>query len=158
RCQVAARGIGVLLGLEATFHPFIGHPSYKAIASLPLAERVARMRDPAVRARILAESPDRVAGGGAAGPPLVDRFPAKLAKDAMRIYPIGERRDYEPTLMDCLAARASRAGEPVLAHLYDALLERDGTALLYFPVYNYTGMNLGVVREMLEHPRALVGL
>jgi N-acyl-D-aspartate/D-glutamate deacylase len=28
RCQVGARGIGVLLGLEATFHPFMGFPSY----------------------------------------------------------------------------------------------------------------------------------
>ncbi len=33
RCQVAPRGIGVLLGLEATFHPFMGFPSYKAIAT-----------------------------------------------------------------------------------------------------------------------------
>jgi N-acyl-D-aspartate/D-glutamate deacylase len=71
---------------------------------------------------------------------------------------MAERPDYEPTLQRCLAAEASRAGKPVLAHIYDALLEDDGKALLYFPVYNYTGMNLDVVREMLVHPRALVGL
>jgi len=47
---------------------------------------------------------------------------------------------------------------PVLAHIYDALLGDGGTALLYFPIYNYTGMNLDAVREMLVHPRALVGL
>ena len=158
RCQVAARGIGVLLGLEATFHPFMGFPSYKAIAHLPLAERVARMRDPELRARILAETSDKVAGDGTPIPPLADFFLANLAKVAMRIYPMAARPDYEPALDRCLAAEASRAGVPVLAHIYDALLADDGKALLYFPVYNYTGMNLEVVREMLLHPRALVGL
>ncbi len=158
RCQVAARGIGVLLGLEATFHPFMGFPSYKAIAHLPLAERVARMRDPELRARILAEQSDKVAGDGTPIPPLADFFLANLTKIALRIYRLRERPDYEPTLQDCVAAEASRAGTPVLAHIYDLLLEDDGKALLYFPVYNYTGMNLDVVREMLVHPRALVGL
>ncbi len=158
RCQVAARGIGVLLGLEATFHPFMGFPSYKAIAHLPLAERVARMRDPEVRTRILGETSDRVAGDGTPIPPLADYFLANLDKLALRLYPMGERPEYEPALASCLAAEAMRAGTPVLAHVYDALLADAGTALLYFPIYNYTGMNLGVVREMLTHPRALVGL
>ena len=158
RCQVAARGIGVLHGLEATFHPFMGFPSYKALAHLPLAERVAQMRDPELRARMLAEKSDKVAGDGTPIPPLADFFLANLERVAMRIYPMTERPDYEPTLQRCLAAEASRAGKPVLAHIYDALLEDDGKALLYFPVYNYTGMNLDVVREMLVHPRALVGL
>jgi len=38
------------------------------------------------------------------------------------------------------------------------MLEQDGKALLYFPVYNYTGMNLDAVHEMLTHPLALPGL
>jgi N-acyl-D-aspartate/D-glutamate deacylase len=158
RCQVAARGIGVLLGLEATFQPFMGFPSYKAIAQLPLEERVTRMRDPELRARILAETSDKVAGDGTPIPPLADFFLANLHLVAMRLYRMGARPDYEPKLIDCLAGEASRAGEPVLARIYDALLEDEGKALLYFPVYNYTGMNLDVVREMLVHPRALVGL
>jgi len=158
RCQVGARGIGVLLGLEATFHPFMGFPSYKAIANLPLAERVARMRDPEVRARMLAETSEPIAGDGTPIPPLADFFLANLGMVAMRLYRMGTRPDYEPKLIDCLAAEASRAGVPVLARIYDALLEDDGKALLYFPIYNYTGMNLDIVREMLMHPRALPGL
>jgi len=158
RCQVGARGIGVLLGLEATFHPFMGFPSYKAIAHLPLAERVARMRTPELRARMLSETSEKVAGDGTPIPPLADFFLANLSLVAMRLFRMSERPSYEPKLMDCLAGEASRAGVPVLARIYDALLEDDGKALLYFPVYNYTGMNLDVVREMLVHPLALPGL
>ncbi len=158
RCQVGARGIGVLLGLEATFHPFIGFPSYREIAHLPLAERVARMRTPELRARMLAEKSEPLAGDGSAIPPLADFFLANLPMVAMRLYPIGERPDYEPAMDRCLAAVAARAGRSVLAVVYDALLEDDGRALLYFPIYNYGGFNLDAVREMLTHPRALVGL
>jgi N-acyl-D-aspartate/D-glutamate deacylase len=158
RCQVGARGVGMLLGLEATFHPFMAFPSYKAIASLPLAERVARMKDPEVRARILSEKSDKVAGDGTPIPPLADFFLANLDMVSMRLYPMGERPLYEPRMDTCMAAEALRAGVPVLARIYDALLEDGGNALLYFPIYNYTGLNLDVVREMLVHPRALVGL
>ncbi len=158
RCQVGARGIGVLLGLEATFHPFMGFPSYKAIAHLSLEDRVAQLRAPELRARILSETTDKVAGDGTAVPPLADFFLANLEKLAMRLYPMAARPDYEPGLVRCLAGEASRNGKPVLAQIYDSLLEDDGKALLYFPIYNYTGMNLDVVREMLLHPRALVGL
>jgi len=158
RCQVGARGIGVLIGLEATFHPFMGFPSYKAIAELPLAERVARMRDPELRARMLTETSEKVAGDSTPIPPLVDFFLANLGMVAMRLFPMKALPDYEPTLMQSMAGEASRAGKPVLAHIYDALLEDDGKALLYFPVYNYTGMSLDAVREMLTHPRALMGL
>ncbi len=158
RCQVGARGIGVLLGLEATFHPFMGFPSYKDIASLPLAERVARMKSPELRARILAEKSDKVAGDGTPIPPLADFFLANLDMLAMRLYPMGERPTYEPKMDTCILAEALRAGVPLLERIYDALLEDGGKALLYFPIYNYSGLNLDVVKEMLTHPRALMGL
>src|SRR2546423_4505303 len=37
--QIAARPVGLLLGLELSRNPFQTHPSYQAIARLPLAER-----------------------------------------------------------------------------------------------------------------------
>ena len=117
RCQVGARGIGVLLGLEATFHPFMGFPSYKAIAHLPLAERVARMRDPELRARILAETSDKVAGDGTPIPPLADFFLANLEMVAMRLYPMARapglradaRSTASPPRRAAPACRCSRA-------------------------------------------------
>lgn len=158
RCQVAPRAIGVMLGLEATFHPFVGFPSYKAICHLPLAERVSRMRDPQLKARMMGETSEPLAGDGSSIPPLADFFLANLDMVAMRLFRLGNQPGYEPGLSSCMAAEAMAAGQPILATIYDALLEDDGRALLYFPLYNYTGMNLDVVREMLVHPLSLPGL
>src|SRR2546430_2336031 len=54
--QIAARPVGLLLGLELSRNPFQTHPSYRAIAHLPLAERLARLRQPELRAAILSET------------------------------------------------------------------------------------------------------
>src|SRR5215471_17584873 len=54
--QIAARPVGLMLGLELSRNPFQTHPSYKAIAHLPLKERLTRMHQSAVRAAILSES------------------------------------------------------------------------------------------------------
>ena len=158
RCQVGARGIGVMLGLQATFHPFMGFPSYKAISHLPLDERVQAMRDPQLRARMIAETSDPVAGDGSMLPPLADYFLSNLEMVAMRLFRLGEKPNYEPAPTESFGAAAMSQGAPVLGLIYDAMLEQDGTALLYFPVYNYTGMNLDAVHEMLTHPLALPGL
>jgi N-acyl-D-aspartate/D-glutamate deacylase len=158
RLQVAPRGIGVILGLEATFHPFIGYPSYKAIAHLPLAERVAKLREPAYRAQLLAEKSEKVAGDGSSVPPLADTLIAMIDMIAFRIFRLGENPNYEPTPDESLGARALARGVKPLEEILDAMLENDGRELLYFPVYNYCGLNLEAVREMLVHPLSLPGL
>ena len=158
RVQVAPRGIGVFLGLCATFHPLMGFPSYKALAGLPLAERVAALRDPERRRQILSEKPERMAGDGSAVPPLADKLLAMIDRLAFRMFRLGEQPNYEPTLADSLGVEAQRRGVPALAALYDALLEDDGKQLLYFPIYNYLEMNLDAVGTMMAHPLALPGL
>jgi N-acyl-D-aspartate/D-glutamate deacylase len=156
--QAAARGIGVLLGLDASFHPFIGFPGYKEISRLPVAERAAALREPARRMRILAEKPERLAGDGTPIPPLVDILLQRIELISARMFPLGEQLNYEPALADSFLARARRGGQPVLAALYDYLCEGDGSNLIYFPIFNYNEGSLEVVRRMLEHPRALAGL
>jgi hypothetical protein len=71
---------GVLIGLEATFHPFMGFPSFKEVATLSLAERVAHLRKPEVRERILREKTERLAGDGSSIPPLVDQLRRDLTR------------------------------------------------------------------------------
>lgn len=158
RLQVGARGIGVLLGLQATFHPFMGFPTYKRLAHLPLAERVAALSDPQVKAQLLTEKNDPVSGDGSPIPPMADELLAHLDFVAMRLFRLGRDFDYEPSLQDSMLAEATRRGVGTLELLYDTMLADGGRELLYFPIYNYMNNNLDVVREMLTHPLALPGL
>jgi N-acyl-D-aspartate/D-glutamate deacylase len=158
KVQSAARGIGVLLGLTATFHPFVGFPSYKAIAHLPLPERVRVMRQPEVRARMLGEKSEKIAGDGSAVPPLADQLLGNLDFVAMSLFRLGEKPDYEPARSTSLYGQALAAGKPVLEVIYDAMLEDEGKELLYFPIYNYASGTLAEVGEMLSHPHAMLGL
>src|SRR5262245_50155902 len=50
--QVGSRPTMLLVGHQ-TFHPFSNRPTYKRLEALPLPERVARLRDPEIRRRIL---------------------------------------------------------------------------------------------------------
>lgn len=158
KVQVAPRPIGVILGFEATFHPFMGFPSYKEVGHLPLKERVAALKQPERRARILSERSEPVAGDGSMLPKLADILLAQVDMLSMRMFRLGDPPDYEPPFESSLFAEAHAKGIKPLAAIYDALMEDEGRALLYFPLYNYTGMNLDVVHEMLTHPLALPGL
>lgn len=135
--QTAARGIGVLIGLEASFHPFMGYPGYKELADRPLAERAAAMREPARKARILAQKSERMAGDGTPVPPLVDLLLARIGQIAGRMFPLDEPPDCEPDAARSFLARARATGITALETLYD---------------------HLDTVHEMLRHPRALAGL
>ena len=37
--QVATRGIGILLGLQCTLHPFMSNPAWQRLAHLPYTEQ-----------------------------------------------------------------------------------------------------------------------
>lgn len=160
--QASARGIGVILGLDTTFHPFMGFPGFVEIAALPLAERAAAMREPTRKARILSERPGRLSGDGTSVPPIVDLMLARIDLISARMFPlqISTRPgpDYEPAAAESFRAQAQRHGLPVLEVLYDYLAAGEGRQLIHFPIFNYNAGSLDVVREMLTHPLALFGL
>ena len=158
RLQTAPRGIGVLTGLQCTFHPFIGFPSYKAICDLPLAERVARMRDPAFKAQLLSEKSEQLAGDGTPVPPIVDALMAAIDYVASKTFLLGENPDYEQGEDTSVLHMAAQRGISALEMIYDLLLAEEGRALLYFPIYNYTEMNFDNVYTMMSHPQAIMGL
>ncbi len=158
--QVAPRAIGVFNGLNCTFHPLMGHPSYIGIREKSLDERVRIMRDPGFKTQLLSESPVPLAGPGSIIPPLVDKMIADfpmLAEKVFKLDHLGEV-DYEQDNTTSIAGRARTDGVSVWEKVYDLMLEDDGHALLYFPVFNYTEMNYDNVYTMLTHPKAIPGL
>ena len=136
--QIAARPVGLLLGLELSRNPFQTHPSYKAIAKLPLAERLARLRQPEVRAAILSES------ATATDDPLFFR------PNYDKMYLLGNPPDYEQPPENALGVRARREGKRPEELAYDAMLTDDGRGMLYVPFLNYADGNLDATREMLQ--------
>ena len=154
--QVAIRPPGVLMCLEGT-HPFSGRPSYRAIAHLPLAERVAAMKRPELRAAILAEAGPRPArllrllfmeGKAMASP----------VRDYDRVFVLGNPPEYEPGPERSIRHIAAREGRSEEAVAYDLLLENSGKNFLYSPLFNYNAGNYDVAREMMLHPNTVLGI
>jgi N-acyl-D-aspartate/D-glutamate deacylase len=158
RLQVAPRGIGVTVGLQCTFHPFIGFPSYKKICQLPLPERVAAMREPDFKAQLLTEESEPMAGDGTPVPPIADALLAAVDFVASKTFLLGDNPEYEQTAETSVLQMAEDAGVPTLEMIYDLMLEDEGRALLYFPIYNYTEMSFDNVLTMMKHPLSIQGL
>jgi N-acyl-D-aspartate/D-glutamate deacylase len=144
--HIAARPVGLLLGLELSRNPFQTHPSYRAIANLPLKERLARLRQPEVRAAILSES------ATATDDPLFFR------PNYDKMYLLGDPPDYEQPTESALGAQARRQGRKPEALAYEAMLSDDGRGMLYVPFLNYADGNLDATREMLTDPNSVPGL
>ena len=145
--QMFPRPIGLVIGLELTGNPFVFYPSYREIADLPLAERVAEMRKPEVRARILADKP---AGDGH---PLL-----YLAQAWNWIFPLTDNPDYEPAASTSIAARAKARGVTPMEEAYDRLLDEDGHAMLLVAMGNYQDNSLDTVGELLRRDDVVLGL
>ena len=147
RGQVAPRPIGLLLGLQGTLNPFIAHEAFAAIKDKPLAEKVAAMRDPMFRARIMAENDARQTH------PL-----ARRVMQFDQIYPLGNPPNYEPPRETAITMQAERTGRDAAELAYDMLLEDEGRAFLFSPFANYTNYNLDCCGEMIAHPDTVMGL
>lgn len=160
RLQVAPRAIGVFNGLNCTFHPLMAHPSYLSIADKPLAERVDIMRSTKFKNQLLSESPVQLAGPGSSVPPLVDVMISDFPMLAEKLFKldIDGVVDYEQGNETSIAGMARKDGVSIWEKAYDLMLEDEGRALIYFPVFNYTDMNYNNVYQMLTHPKALPGL
>jgi N-acyl-D-aspartate/D-glutamate deacylase len=158
--QTAPRGIGVITGLDASFHFFMGCPAYQELAAKPLPERAAAMRAHEVKQRMLCEPALQLADGKSAVPPLVDILRAQIERISARMFPlvIEGAVNYEPHVRDSFYAKAKQHGITAMEAIYDYLAAGDGSNLIYFPIFNYNEGNLNTVHQMLTHPRALLGL
>ena len=138
--------IGMLMGLEATTHPFTTHPLWQEMSELSPKQRFARISgEPELRRCLVEERPD-------------DEHVQWMDKVLRRTFELDDAVDYEPAPEQSIAARAKAQGRDPFDLALELLLANDGQALLLHPFENYCAGDLEVVKEMLEDPNTVCGV
>lgn len=148
RAQVAARGIGILMGLECTLNPFAGNPAWLRISHLSVEEQARAMRHPELRREILElgiVDAENIIGGT-----LLGRFES--------MFELTDPPDYEPDPAQTIANRAAARGITPLEVAYEIMVADDGRGMFYLPFTNYVEGSLDGCREMLAHEFTVPGL
>jgi N-acyl-D-aspartate/D-glutamate deacylase len=145
--QFFPRPMGMIASFDLTSNPFLHCPTYKALAHLPLAERMVELRKPEVRARIIAEEPDE------ALMPLT-----ALSRQFDVMYELSDPPNYEPAPETSIANRAKHEGRSPEEVAYDLLLKNDGRAMLLVAIGNYSRGTLEHVLDLFDDPNAVMGL
>jgi N-acyl-D-amino-acid deacylase len=147
--QMACRPTGAVIGWQSTFHPFMEYKAYQAIADLPFAERVQKLKDPQIRASIINEKPE------------IDPEMAMMVQNFDRMFPLVDEKgdlDYEPFPEQSIASIAKRLGKTPTEVLYDKFMENDGRGYIYLPIFNFAHHNFDAIHEWLSHPSTVLGL
>ena len=154
RPQISGRPFGLLIGLQ-TYHAFAKRPTFKALQekTSSFEELAARLREPDVKAAILAEEDLPPEEGN-----IFDGMSFIVRESLDKIYVLGDPPDYEPTDDKTVTAIAKSRDVAPLDLLYDLFLEREGRAMLLMPVFNYAEGDCEAIREQLTHPYGVSGL
>ncbi|MBL6752289.1 MAG: amidohydrolase family protein [Nevskia sp.] len=146
--QVAGRPVSILFSFEGE-HPWRFMPSYQPLQNRPFAERYAALRDPALRARLLAEQDPNNSGFS-----LIYKNPSLW----QHTYAAGAPIDYTPPRSRSIAEIARLSGRSPWETAYDLLLENGGRAFLAHLPVNYADGTPDAVQAMLRHPLSVLGL
>jgi N-acyl-D-amino-acid deacylase len=141
--QIALRGNGIVMAWQGTVHPFRFRPAWLEIMDKPWAEKLAHLKDPAFRERMLTEE---------------NQFPQSDLIGLIMIvaggwslqYEMGPDFNYEPTADETIAARARAAGAKPEEYAYDLLMRDQGRGFIYFPILNYADGNLNFLEKLQE--------
>jgi N-acyl-D-amino-acid deacylase len=147
RAQVYPRPIGMVLGFDLSVNPFSLNPSYQALAKMPFEQRLAELKKPEVRAKLLLEQPME------ALIPL-----SRLGRAFDRMYPFGDPPNYEPAPETSIAAQAAKSNRTPEEIAYDLLLENNGRGMLLVALANYGNANLDPILSLITDPNAVLGL
>jgi N-acyl-D-amino-acid deacylase len=141
--QIALRGNGIIMAWQGTVHPFRFKPAWNEIIDLPWEAQLAKLKDPAFKARMIAEE---------------NVWPESDIIDFLKIvaegWPVHFEMDpdfnYEPRMDESIMARAAAAGVSPSEYAYDLLMKDDGKGFIYFPILNYQDGNLNFLED-LQH-------
>jgi len=145
--QVFARPVCTLFSVQGD-NPFQYFPTFAPLKNLGLAERVAVLRDPDFRRRLLADNDPNTTGMS-----LIYKM------DIMweRTYPMGYPLSYTPDKENSIAAIARREGRTPREVAYDLMLEQEGRAFLMYAAAGYADGNESAIHSMLRHPLTALG-
>ena len=133
------------MGLQSSFHMFMGRPSYDALANLPFEDQVKKMQQPEIRAAIIAETSGKLPFEGTA-----------LRYEMMfRLEQADGSLDYEPSFESSVQQVAKRAGVSEDAILYDMMMENDGHGYIYVVLVNYGDYCLDFLYELMDNPTVI---
>lgn len=141
--QIALRGNGIIMAWQGTVHPFRFRPAWLEIIDKPWAAKLAHLKDPAFKQRMLSEE---------------NQFPQSdliglimvIAGGWSLQYEMGPDFNYEPTSDETIAARAKAAGVKPEEYAYDLLMADEGRGFIYFPILNYADGNLDFLEALQE--------
>ena len=139
--QIALRGNGIIMAWQGTVHPFRFKPAWAEIEALPWAEQLKHLKDPAFKARLIADE---------------SVFPQSDIIDFLRIvaggwpvhFEMGPEFNYEPRQDESVMARAMATGVSPAEYAYDLLMQDEGTGFIYFPILNYRDGNLNFLEDL----------
>jgi N-acyl-D-aspartate/D-glutamate deacylase len=144
--QVGSRPIGILLGLQASRHPFLTHPLWHSLEALDHNARITRIvNDHDLRRRLVEDRPD-------------DDYTRGMSTVLERTFEMGEPLNYEPDFATSIANRARAVGRDPFDLALELLLQKGGTTLLLNPFENYCAGDLGVVYQMLVNRNTVSGI
>ena len=148
--QVSGRPAGLLMSWD-TFHPFADRPSYRALAELPIQDRLARLTEPETRRAILAEDSH-------------DGISMALTRASLEsTFALDPDPVYEPDPSQSIAGLAKRRGLDPITLLYDTMCELAlehgaNSGFLHAFFAGYKSGDLTDIGEMMKHPRTVVSL
>lgn len=144
--QVAARPVGLVVGLQCSSHPFARVPAYRALGDLPLPELLTRLREPATKDAILAE----FSGTAPGTRPRAYRFD--------RLFEMADVPEYAPTYTDSIEFQARSQRRDPAEMAYERLIAGDGQTMFFQPFVNFSEGNDEAVAEMLRSDATILGL
>lgn len=143
--QISCRPVGMLFSFESE-NPFARFPSFIALKELSQPERLAELRTPEVKARILADKDPALTAW------------TKIFTNPWRLtFALGKEPNYEPDPDTNIKSLALKQGREPAEVAYDMMLEDEGQAFLFFASAGFTEGNLNATREMLLSPTSMLG-
>ncbi|MES2974741.1 MAG: amidohydrolase family protein [Pseudomonadota bacterium] len=158
--SVSGRATSMVMGFEGSLHPFVLHPLWQQIAPLPWEAKLAKLREPEVRAALTSMKVVEMAAQ-------VNQEAAFFLRGLPRLFALDNSGanasvNYEPCLTDSVVVTGQKTGRNPLEVAYDEMLSHggrnDGKGLLYFPVFNYSYGDLSQLHTQLQHPRTMMSL